>query len=103
MVEEVFLDDLAIRGAGVMRNSKFTQYTTPNKTGVSVEYDEMQTGQKKTLTCQYMVGCDGAHSRVRKSMQLSEFTGENSKSAWGVLDGENDPTMRRASLKNLQV
>ncbi len=88
MVEEVFLDDLAIRGVEVMRNSQFTRYTTPEKAGVEVEYNDLESGHPKTLKGQYMVGCDGAHSRVRKSMLGSEFEGENSRSAWGVLDGE---------------
>lgn len=91
MVEEVFLDDLAIRGVEVTRNSQFTRYTTPKQTGISIEYDDLVSGQTKTTTGLYMVGCDGAHSRVRKSMLLSEFTGENTKSAWGVLDGEFTP------------
>ncbi|KAE8449882.1 hypothetical protein EG329_007359 [Mollisiaceae sp. DMI_Dod_QoI] len=90
MVEEVFLDDLAIRGVEVMRNSQFTRYTTPEKAGVEVEYNDLESGHPKTLKGQYMVGCDGAHSRVRKSMLGSEFEGENSRSAWGVLDGVID-------------
>lgn len=98
MVEEVFLDDLAIRGCEVMRNSKFTKYMTPNEKGVSIEYEEAKSGKTKTVIGQYMVGCDGAHSRVRKSMQLSEFMGENTKSAWGVLDGKNYPAVERVSL-----
>jgi phenol 2-monooxygenase len=86
MVEDVFLDDLKARDVEVTRSSPFTKYSL-TKSGVAVECDDVNMGQVRTLNAQFMVGCDGAHSRVRKNMLDSEFDGETTAQHWGVLDG----------------
>jgi phenol 2-monooxygenase len=90
MVEDVFLDDLKFRGVEVTRNMPFTRYSL-TKSGVDVECDDTNVGHSKILKTQFMVGCDGAHSRVRKSMMGAEFDGETSHQHWGVLDGKSSP------------
>jgi len=40
---------------------------------------------KKKISARYIVGCDGAKSRVRKSLNIP-LKGEASDSAWGVMD-----------------
>lgn len=87
MVEDIFLEDMRERGVEVLRNSPFLDYTT-TKSLVEVRYNDLVTGIKKTLKTQYLVGCDGAHSLVRKSMPGNAMDGASGKSAWGVLDGE---------------
>jgi len=86
MVEDVFLDDLRIRGVEVIRSMPFSRYKE-TATGVEIECLESTTGKPKTFTSRYMVGCDGAHSRVRKSLLHGPYEGERSNSTWGVLDG----------------
>lgn len=87
MVEDVFLDDLKIRGVEVVRSTPFSQYKE-TAAGVEIECDDLMSGKPKLFTSKYMVGCDGAHSKVRKSLLNATYDGERSNSAWGVLDGE---------------
>lgn len=89
MVEDVFLEDLRARDVEVTRSMPFTKYSL-TKSGVQVECDDKISGQSRTLKAQFMVGCDGAHSKVRKSMLGSEFDGETTAQHWGVLDGVID-------------
>lgn len=86
MVEDVFLEDLKCRGVEVSRSTPFTKYSL-TKSGVEIECNDLKTGNSKILTSQFMVGCDGAHSKVRKNMLGAEFDGETSTQHWGVLDG----------------
>ncbi len=86
MVEDVFLDDLKIRGVEVVRSMPFTRYVE-TEAGVEVECEDLVAGKPKVYTSQYIVGCDGAHSKVRKSLLHAPYEGERSNSAWGVLDG----------------
>ncbi|KAH7351229.1 FAD binding domain-containing protein [Rhexocercosporidium sp. MPI-PUGE-AT-0058] len=89
MVEDVFLDDLKIRGVEVVRSTPFSRYRE-TATGVEVECNDLTSGNPKLFTSKYMVGCDGAHSKVRKSLLNASYDGERSNSAWGVLDGVID-------------
>jgi phenol 2-monooxygenase len=86
MVEDIFIDDLQLRGVEVVRSSPFNRYSTGDS-GVQVVCNDLNTNGTKTLKTQLLVGCDGAHSKVRKSM-LGEMDGASGNSAWGVLDGE---------------
>lgn len=87
MIEEIFLDDLNLRDSEVIRNSPFVRYSSSDS-GVEVECDDLETGKPRQLRSQFVVGCDGAHSKVRKSMQGAEMDGASGNSAWGVLDGK---------------
>ncbi len=96
MVEEVFIDDLRVRGVEVIRSCQFVRHKTqpapkdPKSLDyeVEVECDDLKIGGTRTLKGQFLVGCDGAHSRVRRSMLGAEMDGESSNSIWGVLDGK---------------
>ena len=95
MVEDVFLQDLKARGVEVVRNRPFVSHEKSLKTvnaeiNVRCEILEMgeKTGNHDSFYSKYLVGCDGAHSMVRKSMPGVEMRGEPSKAAWGVLDGQ---------------
>ncbi len=52
---------------------------------------------RKTIRSKYLVGADGAHSQVRRSMGL-ELTGETTDHIWGVADfvaDTNFPDLRK--------
>ncbi|PBP21429.1 hypothetical protein BUE80_DR007521 [Diplocarpon rosae] len=86
MVEDIFLDDLALRGVEVIRNAPFSRYRE-TKRGLKVECEDRIAKKPKIFTSKYVVGCDGAHSKVRKSLSDAPYQGERSNSTWGVLDG----------------
>ena len=91
MVEDVFLEDLMTRGVEVQRSSPFVTYSTtesPDKSLVKVEFTDLKTGENEIVASHFLVGCDGAHSKVRKAMPGAEMNGAASTSAWGVLDGK---------------
>lgn len=89
MVEDVLLDDMAERNVEVSRSSPFIAYATQEgpSTALDIAYTSPKTGQPASLKSRYLVGCDGAHSRVRKSIPGLAMEGEPSKAPWGVLDG----------------
>lgn len=89
MVENVFLEDMSQRGVEVERNSPFITYTAnAGPAGpIEVAYSSPKSKQTATMKCKYLVGCDGAHSRVRKAIPGLAMEGEPSKAPWGVLDG----------------
>jgi phenol 2-monooxygenase len=87
MVEDVFLEDMLQRNVRVSRSSPFVTYTANTDKLLEVAYTSPKTSQVATLRSKYLVGCDGAHSRVRKSITGLAMQGESSKAPWGVLDG----------------
>lgn len=92
MVERIFVDDLAKRGITIRRSHKLD--------GVSITGDILEVHTRFNVTrntrrfeTKFLVGCDGAHSRVRKlvSPSSSSMRDDTSEmSVWGVLDGEVD-------------
>lgn len=92
MVESVFLDDLKERGVEVTRDTCFNAYSyTPQKVRpLTIKCSHTASRTEKTYGARYIVGCDGAHSRVRKSMPNSVPMGSSSDAIWAVLDGVID-------------
>lgn len=90
MIEDIFLDDMRERGMEVRRNCPFESYSTGEgkDSQVKVRYMDMNAGNTKELRSQYLVGCDGAHSKVRKAMLKADSVGQSENSTWGVLDGK---------------
>lgn len=92
MVEGLFEDDLNERGVEVTRNTAFTSVSyTPEKVRpltINCKQDVAQTD--KSYGARYVVGCDGAHSRVRKCIPDATPVGASSDAVWGVLDGVLD-------------
>lgn len=88
MVEDVFIDDMKTRDVEVTRGSTFQEYKSEaGSETVEVDYIENKTGEHQSFKTQYLVGCDGAHSNVRKSIPGATMVGESSNAKWGVLDG----------------
>ncbi|OAA61182.1 pentachlorophenol 4-monooxygenase [Niveomyces insectorum RCEF 264] len=94
MVENLFLEDLKKRGLDVRRNTAFESYSVcDSKTGTGPLQINCRTNvnqERRTLLTQYLVGCDGAHSKVRKSIPEAKPVGMSQQAVWGVLDGELD-------------
>jgi phenol 2-monooxygenase (NADPH) len=89
MIEEVFLEDLKTRGVKVNRSSAFVKCSGRDSNNViESTYEDVITGERKIIQSQYVIGCDGAHSQVRKSMPGVIMSGQSGNAAWGVLDGE---------------
>lgn len=88
MVEGMFIDDLRDSGVEVQRSSKFDHLT--NDTTTSAVFTHPDGSTQTTLQTDYLVGCDGARSRVRREMHESTSQGHPHSSYWGVLDGELD-------------
>ncbi|AEO70419.1 uncharacterized protein THITE_2121849 [Thermothielavioides terrestris NRRL 8126] len=90
MIESLFIEDLRKRGYEVRRNTAFDSYSVcEDKSGpLQVNCRANVAQERKTILTQYLVGCDGAHSRVRKSIPDAKPLGLSQQSVWGVLDGE---------------
>jgi 2-polyprenyl-6-methoxyphenol hydroxylase-like FAD-dependent oxidoreductase len=43
--------------------------------GVSIEIEEVATGRHQTLRCQYLIGCDGGQSSIRRKLGI-RYSGE---------------------------
>jgi phenol 2-monooxygenase (NADPH) len=90
MIEDIFLEDLKSRGVEVNRCSTFVKCSSRNSHKImKSRWNDTVTGQQKTNTIRsnYVIGCDGAHSNVRKSMWGVAMEGLKGDSAWGVIDG----------------
>lgn len=89
MVESLFLDDMKQRGLEVERNCVFETCTVKEDETYPVEavYKDKIKNCTKRVRAKYVVGCDGAHSSVRKCMPGVAMEGETGDVFWGVLDG----------------
>ncbi|EOA88746.1 uncharacterized protein SETTUDRAFT_168006 [Exserohilum turcica Et28A] len=92
MVEGIIEDDLRERGVVVTRNTAFTdfKYTPMAIRPLTVNCHQNVDHTKRTFNTRYIVGCDGAHSKVRKSIPGAAHVGSTTESIWGVLDGALD-------------
>jgi phenol 2-monooxygenase len=89
MVEDVFIEDLKARNIEVTRGLTFEEYHSGlGSHTVEVAYTENKTGSHHSFKTKYLIGCDGAHSNVRKSIPGATMVGESSNAKWGVLDGK---------------
>ncbi|CAI7596394.1 unnamed protein product [Penicillium glandicola] len=88
MVEEVMVDDMETRGVSVTRNAKFVSCSrVDGTTQLEIVYKDLTTNSPQTIRADYLVGCDGARSKVRSFIPDAELEGELTNAAWGVLDG----------------
>lgn len=94
MVEKVFADDLAKRGISVRRCHKLDSVSVKDNGTMEVQSAFNVTRDLRAFDTTYLVGCDGAHSRVRKMIVGPSDPGArddpDEMSVWGVLDGEVD-------------
>lgn len=92
MVEGIFEDDLRERGTVVSRNTAFVnfEYTPMSVRPLTVNCLQNVSHTNKSFSTRFIVGCDGAHSKVRKCIPGSVPMGASSDDVWGVLDGVLD-------------
>ena len=76
------------RGSDVQRNLTFVDYkSTPGNWPIELICKTNKDHVKKTFMTRYLIGCDGAHSNVRRAMGARQV-GSSTDAVWGVLDGE---------------
>ncbi|KAI3391037.1 hypothetical protein diail_8088, partial [Diaporthe ilicicola] len=96
MVEKVFAEDLAKRDITVRRCHKLDSVAVKEDGTMEVQSQWNVTRDLRAFDATYLVGCDGAHSRVRKLIVGPSDPGArddpDEMSVWGVLDGEVDTT-----------
>lgn len=93
MVEGVFVEDLKQSGFEVQRGTKFESfsYKTTGEKDISLQAVVTKpNGTEAKIQAKYLVGCDGARSRVRQAIPGTYASGSSHESYWGVLDGELD-------------
>lgn len=89
MLEDILIDDMESRGEFMVRNSKFVSCSRVAGTGqLDVTFEDLSTNTMRTIRTEYLVGCDGARSKVRTFIPGGELEGEITNASWGVLDGE---------------
>jgi len=52
---------------------------------ICVRLENLETGERFELVAKYVVGCDGAHSKVRKAIGV-EMVGDQTDHILGVMD-----------------
>lgn len=109
--EEILERDLRRRGGSIEWSSQVTAFQR-TMSGVEVEWSSPAGAQKEM--CRYLVGCDGAHSLVRKTLGLT-FEGEKFDQNFFLGDVELDwdlshsevqkflPTNKEGQLTNVVV
>ncbi|KAH8895656.1 FAD binding domain-containing protein [Thozetella sp. PMI_491] len=85
MVEGLLIDDLRDSGLEVKRSHLFESFTQQKDLSVEVHCE-----QRDAIRADYLIGCDGARSKVRQGIPDSHAEGTPHRSVWGVLDGELD-------------
>jgi phenol 2-monooxygenase len=73
------------RVAGVHPAGRGTPDGTRRVTVTLERLEAPHQGETETVTARYVVGCDGAHSVVRRSIGR-ELRGDSANHAWGVMD-----------------
>jgi phenol 2-monooxygenase len=93
-IERILQEDLALYApeGAIRRSHRFTEYEVDTENHpefpILVKYDydlEDGTAAQGSLRTKYLLGADGAHSKVRGCMGL-ELKGETSDHIWGVCD-----------------
>ncbi|KAI9695545.1 MAG: hypothetical protein M1820_008558 [Bogoriella megaspora] len=88
MVEDIFIEDLRERGIEITRSCQFMRYETDSSSEEIIAIcKNTERGIQSSFKTKYLVGCDGSHSNVRRSMSGAQTVGESTSARWGVLDG----------------
>lgn len=91
MVEGMLIEDLKESGFEVQRGTSFESFAydaTGEKHNELLAVVTKPNGTEAIIQAKYLVGCDGARSRVRQVIPGTYAAGNPHESCWGVLDGE---------------
>ncbi|KAG5773869.1 hypothetical protein H9Q73_011941 [Fusarium xylarioides] len=86
--------------SGVLYNSQVESVRIVDDEEYPVEVVTMRNGEPYKYRAKYAIGCDGAHSTVRKSLGF-KMVGDSSDSVWGVMDIypiTNFPDIRKKAM-----
>ena len=86
--ERVLIEHLEANGASVERNTELVQFTDNREDSVAVQIQSAD-GEYETFEVSYLVGCDGAHSTVRKGLGLN-YEGAPYPNQWLLADATFD-------------
>jgi 2-polyprenyl-6-methoxyphenol hydroxylase-like FAD-dependent oxidoreductase len=81
--ERLLEQHLNTLGVKVVRSTELTNFTAANDQVVSTLTSS--DGLPQTVTSQWLIGCDGAHSTVRHELQM-DFVGDTLPSNWVLAD-----------------
>ncbi|RUS25416.1 FAD binding domain-containing protein [Jimgerdemannia flammicorona] len=84
--ERVLIEELAKHGVVVERPVTIESLEVAEEEGVTAKLRNLGTNEFELVKAKYAIGCDGAHSWVRKRLGIS-FVGETTSIAWGVFEG----------------
>ncbi|GME55942.1 Monooxygenase FAD-binding protein [Neofusicoccum parvum] len=86
-VERIFIRDLLRHKILVERNKTLQEYTINNGSDhpVCAMLINEQTGVKENVRAKFLVGSDGAASKIRKSLNIP-FEGMSTNIYWGIMD-----------------
>ena len=75
-VERILKEELDSRETVDMRFGWKMIAFAPSDDGVTVEIENVDTGETETVSCGYLVGCDGGRSSIRRSLGI-EYDGKS--------------------------
>lgn len=84
--EEILINHLNKNNISITRNTELVNFTQ-NEFGIIGEIKNSLSQQSEKIYCRYIVGCDGAHSKVRKLLKI-DFEGSDYKQEFMLADGE---------------
>ena len=86
-IERIYIRDLLRHKYAVERNSTISDFRTggPGSHPVTAKITNNLTGQESQVRAKYLVGCDGASSKIRKQLGI-RFDGVTTDLYWGIMD-----------------
>ncbi len=97
-VEKVLRDRLAALGGAVERSRELVGFRE-EENGIVATVAQAGTGETEQIRAAFLVGCDGAHSFVRKALGLT-FAGEAYPDHWVLGDMQIDGDLPRDTIIN---
>jgi len=86
LIRDLVRHDILVERPCTMTSYKFDESANPAVTHpITAEIINEATGEKETVKARYLVGSDGAHSIIRKSLPI-EFNGIKTDLHWGIVD-----------------
>lgn len=89
MIEGLLLNDMHDSGSAVQRSHTFKSLATSEQDPSRLTVQCADESQRPVVSY-YVIGCDGARSKVRDAIPDTYAQGTPHRSAWGVLDGVLD-------------